>query len=37
MSIKILSDFIKFAEVFGIEVTTENLKKFRMLQKLEIK
>lgn len=34
MSVKILSNFIKFAAVFGIEVTTENLNKFKMLQSI---
>lgn len=32
MSIKILSEFIKFAKVYNIQITPDNLVKFRKLK-----
>lgn len=37
MSIKILRKFLVFSTEFGIEITVENLNKFKKLDKLEIK
>lgn len=37
MNIKILSDFIKLAATFGIEITAENLRKFNRLESKESK
>lgn len=36
MSIKILKDFIKLATAFNIDVTAENLKKFKKIKELKL-